>query len=173
MVIWPAKPTPPRSSARCTRSSTDRSTSRCATPRTGSWPGPRPFATTKIDGTDGVYLFRYNVTGLPESLKDLEPGDLTDRLMTATIGRSGTLFPAPVTAEGAAAHAGFQGLQGPTERTFGYTGGYVQGQAGMDPRDGAVFVTLVFGPQDAFVGTSGSPGDLAAVVQSIGEYRPA
>jgi hypothetical protein len=136
-----------------------------------SLPGFRDGLTSP-EGSQGVYLFRYNVTGLPESLKDLDPGDLTDRLMTATVRRSGTLFPAPVTTEGAAAHTGFQGLEGPTERSFGYAGGYVQGQAGMDPREGAVFVTLVFGPPDAFVGTAGSPGDLAAVVQSIGEYRP-
>jgi hypothetical protein len=121
------------------------------------------------DGSQGVLLFRYNLTTLPSSLQKLEPNDLVDRLLTSTVQSSAALLPATPTQQGEAQHQPFQGLQGSTERVFAYGGGVVEGQAGINPQDKAVFVTLVFGPQEAFAAPA---GPLLAVAQSIGEYRP-
>ncbi len=124
------------------------------------------------DGTQGVYLFRYNLTTLPANVRQLDPADLTDRLLMATVRSNPDLFPAKAAAQGEAAHQSFQGLQGSTERLFGYQGGFAQGQAGFDPNDQALFVTFVYGPQEAFNAPDAAQGGLVSVLQSISEYRP-
>jgi hypothetical protein len=123
------------------------------------------------DGSQGVYLFRYNLSGLPADVQKLPEPDLTDELLTETVQKSTGLLPAAATSRGTAQHNPFQGLQGPTENVYGYSGGFIQGLAGIDPNDKALFVALVFGPRDAFQPTGNSQGILASVLQSIAEYR--
>jgi hypothetical protein len=125
---------------------------------------------TSADRSQGVYLFRYNLTSLPASLQKLAEGDLTDRLITETLQSNTTLFPSAATTRGQAHHDPFQGLRGPTENVYGYNGGFIQALAGIDPNDKALFVALVFGPQDAFQSGT-TPGILTSVLQSIAEYR--
>ncbi|MFL5797709.1 MAG: hypothetical protein ACJ77A_07210 [Actinomycetota bacterium] len=123
------------------------------------------------DGSQGVYLFRYNLSSLPAEVQRLPEADLTDRLLTETVQQSTGLLPAPVTSRGTAQHNPFQGLAGSTENVYGYSGGFIQGVGGIDPNDKALFVALVFGPRDAFQPSGTSQGVLASVLQSIAEYR--
>jgi hypothetical protein len=83
------------------------------------------------------------------------------------------LFPATPTAQGAVQHQPFQGLDGSTEQVFTYSGGgAVEGIAGIDTKDQAVFVAFVYGPQSQFQSATSAQGGLVSVVQSISEYRP-
>src|SRR6266542_666851 len=124
------------------------------------------------DGTQGVVLFRYNLTTLPANLQQLDPSVLTDRLLSATVRSNPDLFPAQASPAGDATHQSFQGLEGSTERLFAYDGGVAEGQAGIDAKDQAVFVTFVYGPQEAFNAPGAAQGGLVSVLQSISEYRP-
>jgi tetratricopeptide (TPR) repeat protein len=128
---------------------------------------------SNADHSQGVWLFRYNLTTLPPSLRKLsDPTAVADQLLTTTAGQSG-LFPSGATAQGEAQHQPFQGLDGSTERVFAYPGGgAVEGLAGIDQQDQAVFVALVFGPQSSFQSPDAQQGGLVSVVQSISEYRP-
>jgi hypothetical protein len=124
------------------------------------------------DKSQGVYLFRYNLTTLPADEQAKSAAQIADDLLIQAAKDSAALFPSTLTAQGDAQHQPFQGLDGSTERVFAYSGGAVQGLAGIDQQDQAVFVALVFGPQDAFNAPDAAKGGLVSVVQSISEYRP-
>jgi len=125
------------------------------------------------DKSQGVYLFRYNLTTLPADIQQKSPEEIADALLLNTIGKSGGLFPATPTQQGDAQHQPLPGMTGSTERVFtDGGGGAIQGLAGIDQQDQAVFVALVFAPQDAFNSPDAAKGGLASVVQSISAYRP-
>ncbi|HXJ63141.1 MAG TPA: hypothetical protein VNN79_05260, partial [Actinomycetota bacterium] len=123
------------------------------------------------DKSQGVWLFRYNMTTLPSDVQQLPAAEVADRLLTTSAAASG-LFPGTVTA-GQAQHQPFQGLDGSTERVFSYPGGgVVEGLAGIDQNDKAVFVAFVYGPKSEFTSADAQNGGLVSVVQSISEYHP-
>jgi tetratricopeptide (TPR) repeat protein len=125
------------------------------------------------DGSQGVYLFRYNLTTLPADERAKPAATIADDLLQQSVRDNVALFPAPPSAQGDAAHQNFQGLDGSTERVFVYPGGgAVQGLAGIDQQDQAVFVAFVFGPAAEFQSPDAAKGGLVSVVQSISEYRP-
>jgi hypothetical protein len=120
-----------------------------------------------------VYLFRYNLTTLPSDERAKPAAQIADDLLVQTANDNAGLFPAAPTPQGAAVHQNFQGLDGSTERVFVYAGGgAVQGLAGIDQQDQAVFVAFVFGPAADFQSPDAAKGGLVSVVQSISQYRP-
>jgi hypothetical protein len=124
------------------------------------------------DKSQGVWLFRYNLTTLPASVQGEAPAQIAQQLLTTSAQGAG-LFPSAPAAQGPVQHQPFQGLDGSTEQVFSYSGGgAVEGLAGVDTKDKAVFVAFVYGPQSQFQSSGASQGGLVSVVQSISEYRP-
>ncbi|HEY7282387.1 MAG TPA: hypothetical protein VID47_12425 [Actinomycetota bacterium] len=124
------------------------------------------------DRSQGVWLFRYNLTTLPASVQGESPAQIAEQLLTTSAQGAG-LFPSTPTAQGPAQHQPFQGLDGSTEQVFAYSGGgAVEGLAGIDAKDRAVFVAFVYGPRSRFQSANAAQGALVSVVQSISEYRP-
>ncbi len=122
------------------------------------------------DGSQGVYLFRYNLSGLPADVQKLPEPDLTDELLTETVQKSTGLLPAAATSRGTAQHNSFQGLSGPTENAYGYSGGFIQGLAGIDPNEqGPVRGARVRPPGRVPADRGFARGP--SVLQSIAEYR--
>ena len=125
------------------------------------------------DGSEGVYLFRYNLTTLPADERSKPAAQIADALLLQTVRDNVALFPEPPMPQGDAAHQNFQGLDGSTERVLVYTGGgAVQALAGIDQQDQAVFVAFVFGSAADFQSPDAAKGGLVSVVQSISQYRP-
>jgi hypothetical protein len=119
------------------------------------------------EGSEGVYLIRYDTTLLSPALRKLPIEQLTDSLLISTMRSSAALFPSAPIGGSAAQHQASLALPGSTQRTFNYDGGYIYGQSSEDKKDGAVLVTLVFGPQSSFAQPS---GDLLPVIASLAEY---
>jgi tetratricopeptide (TPR) repeat protein len=120
------------------------------------------------DGARGVYLVRYDLSLLPARLRGLPTDQITAGLLQSTLATAPYLLPGKVTKRSALQHQASLGLPGSTQQSFAYGSGLAFGQASIDPRDKAAFVTLVFGPRSSFVPPS---GDLLPVVGSLSEYR--
>lgn len=120
------------------------------------------------DGSKGVFLMRYDLAMIPKNLRDRPTAQVTDALLQSTVRTSPFLLPGKRTGVSAPQHQSLMGLVGSTQRSFSYEGGLAYGQCGIDRRDGAAFVALVFGPQTSFAQPG---GDLVPVVASLSEYR--
>ena len=120
------------------------------------------------DGAKGVFLVRYDLALVPANLRDKPREQVTDALLQSTIQTSPFLLPGKVAGTSAPQHQALMGLQGSTQRSFSYGSGLAYGNCGIDPKDGAAFVALVFGPPQSFAQPG---GDLVPVVASLSEYR--
>lgn len=124
------------------------------------------------DGGQGAALVRYNLSGLPPRLRNLEPGELTASLIETTVASLGGVLPAEVTGSTPVTHERFIWPEGPSQQSFTFgDGGLAFVQAGVDSGDDAAFVTVVFGPQELFSPTAPPEQSLLVVATSFSEYR--
>lgn len=114
------------------------------------------------DGDRGVYVFRYTPPR----------GDTGFDALDTTVRIFGHLFPgegAPVFDPDEGTDTDFfLGLEDPRKRWYDFPGGFVRAGAGK-AADGAVFVALVFGPED-FMSHPGEDG--LAIFDSLIEFEP-